>query len=142
MIAPLRSIAVALTFALLTIAPATSQPVATPGSGTAAKPKPLGGEWEVRYIDDSAMKLTLLHEHITLNAGHGPLQIPLREIRRIEFGVRLGDVDQAKLEQALSLVAGKDSAKREQGKEALLEMGVRILPFVRRAMKSADADAL
>jgi hypothetical protein len=143
MTAIVRFLAVASTMCLFALAPATSQPpIPTPGSGTAAKPKPFGGEWEVHYIDDSAMKLSLLDEHVTLNTSYGPLQMPLREIRRIEFGVRLSDAEQAKCEKAISEILGKDSAKREQGKEAILELGTKILPFLRRVLKSADADAV
>lgn len=141
----IRFLVACSTICLFAITPATSQPpIPTPGTGTAtaAKPKPLGGDWEVQYIDESAMKLSLLDEHITLITSYGPLQMPLREVRRIEFGVRLNDVEQAKLERALADLLGKDAGKREQGKEAILELGTKALPFVRRSFKSADAHAL
>jgi hypothetical protein len=121
--------------------PATAQTLPSPGGDGDARPKRPGGHWEVRYIDDSTMKLSLLDDSLTLATPYGPLHIPFREIRRIEFGTRWNDADQARLDQALADVLGKDTAKRESGKAALLELGMRAVPAIQRALKSAQPDA-
>lgn len=102
-----------------------------------AKPEPAkpGGTWEVKYIDDSTMKLTLLDESLTLFTPHGTLQIPARDIRKIEFGTRLSDADQKAVDAALADLAGTETAKREAAKKLLLEVGVKALPAVQRAAK-------
>ncbi len=120
---------------------AAAQSLPTPGSGE-GKPKPLGGEWEVRYTDDSTMRVSLLDEHVTLVTSYGPLHIPFREIKRIEFGQRLTDADQAKVDQAVADVLGKDAGKRVKGKQALADLGAKALPHVRRAQRTADDDAI
>jgi len=138
----MKAILQSITICLFTFSPGFAQPIPAPATDSTAKPKPLGGEWEVRYTDDTTMKLSLLDEHITLSTKYGPLQIPLREIRRIEFGLRWTDVEQAKLYAAISDILGKDPAKRVKGKDSILELGTKALPAVRRAWKSAEDDAV
>ena len=103
--------------------------------------KPVVGTWEVRYTDDSTMKLTLLEESVGLLTPHGTLQIPVRDIKKIEFGTRLSDADQKAVEVALSDLAGTDAAKREAAKAALLEVGTKALPAVQRAAKPQTGTA-
>lgn len=100
-----------------------------------AKPEPAkpGGTWEVKYIDDSTMKLTLLDESLTLTTPHGSLQIPVRDIRKIEFGSRLSDVDQKAVDGAIADLGSTETPKREAAKKLLLEIGVKALPAVNRA---------
>lgn len=95
-----------------------------------AKP---GGTWEVKYIDDSTMKLILLEDTLTLMTPHGTLRIPVRDIKKIEFGTRLDDADQKAVDAALADLAGTETAKREGAKKLLLEVGVKALPAVLRA---------
>lgn len=103
--------------------------------------KPVVGTWEVRYIDDSTMKLTLLEESLSLVTPHGTLQIPVRDIKKIEFGTRLGESEQKAVDAALADLASADNAKREAAKTALAEIGPKALPAVLRAMKPLTGDA-
>jgi hypothetical protein len=124
-----------------------AQPVPVPGGEPPVKPdktvkaKPLGGEWEVLFSDDSKMKLTLLDEQIVVETPHGSLTIPARDIRKIEFGVRLSSEDQLAFDRAIAGIAGKDAKAREEGKAALKALGGKIVPFLKRALRTADAES-
>ena len=124
-----------------------AQPVPVPGGEPPTKPeaplkaKPLGGEWEVLFADDSKMKIALLDEQIVVRTPHGSLTIPIRDIRKIEFGVRLTDADQAAFDRAVAGITGKDAKPREEGKTALKALGGKIAPFLKRAIRTADAES-
>lgn len=141
-----RALILLTTFALLGIR-GGGQPVPTPGKPDSnpenvAKAKPLGGEWEVLFSDDSSMKFTLLEDQLLLQTPHGPLTIPTKDIRKIEFGVRLTGDEQRAFDEALAAVASKDAKKREEGKATLKTLGLKIAPFLKTAIRKADADSL
>ncbi len=124
-----------------------AQPVPVPGGELPVKPdktakaKPLGGDWEVLFSDDSKMKLTLLDEQIVVETSHGALTIPARDIRRIEFGVRLSGEDRLAFDRAIAGIAGVDAKPREEGKTALKALGGKIAPFLKRAIRTADGES-
>src|SRR6516165_1717666 len=62
-------------------------PVPTNPTGSASTPA-APAEVEVRYVDDSAMKLKLLDERLDLHTKYGTLSIPTADVRRIEFAAR------------------------------------------------------
>ena len=97
--------------------------------------RPVVGTWEVRYIDDSTMKLTLLEDALTLLTSHGTLQIPVRDIKKIEFGTRLSDADQKAVDAAVADLTGTDNAKREAAKTLLAEIGPKALGALQRAAR-------
>src|SRR5262245_16132171 len=73
------------------VAPAGVGSAPPPASAPAASPsKPFtGADVEVRYSDDSNMKLKLLDEKLELTTRHGVLRIAAAEIRKIEFATRV-----------------------------------------------------
>ena len=103
--------------------------------------KPVVGTWEVKYIDDSTMKLTLLDETISLLTPHGTLQIPVRDIKKIEFGTRLNDADRKAVDGAVADLAGTDNAKREAAKTLLAEIGPKAAGALQRAARPLTGEA-
>jgi len=112
-------------------------------SAAVAQPpaKPVIGTWEVRYTDDSTMKLTLLEESLTFVTPHGALQIPVRDIKKIELGTRLADADRRAVDAAIADLSGTDNAKREAAKALLAEIGPKALPALTRATRRLTGDA-
>ncbi len=106
-----------------------------------APAKPVVGTWEVKYTDDSTMKLTLLEDTISLLTPHGTLQIPVRDIRKIEFGVRLSEADQKAVDASVVDLAGTDNAKREAAKGLLAEIGPKALGALQRAARPLTGEA-
>lgn len=103
--------------------------------------QPVVGTWEVRYIDDSTMKLTLLEQSLTFVTPHGTLQVPVRDIKKIEFGTRLTEADQKAVDAAVADLSGTDNAKREAAKALLAEIGPKALPTLTRAKRRLTGDA-
>lgn len=106
-----------------------------------APAKPVVGTWEVKYTDDSTMKLTLLEDTISLLTPHGTLQIPVRDIKKIEFGTRLSEADQKAVDAAVADLTGTDNAKREAAKGLLAEIGPKALGAAQRAARPLTGDA-
>src|SRR5262249_17206550 len=48
---------------------------------------------EVRFVDGSSLKLAVLDERLELNTPYGKLQIPVADIRQIDFGRRIAEED-------------------------------------------------
>ena len=99
-------------------------------------------EWEVLFTDGSTMKISLLDEQVLVQTPHGPLTIPSRDIRKIEFGVRLTESEQAEFDTAVAGIATKDAKKREEGKTAIKALGAKIAPFVKRAIRKAYPESV
>src|SRR5215471_1018824 len=67
---------------------------------TGGGPEP--GAVEVRFTDDSVLKLTLRDERIPLTTPYGKLLVPVADIRRIEFGWRVADDVARRIETAVA----------------------------------------
>lgn len=101
-----------------------------------------GGEWEISLRDGGTMTADLLSEHLTLTTPYGRLQVPLKDIWRIEFGDLLSGAEQSALQSALANAASDDPAKRPDGKTALIGMGQKAIPAIRRALRTSKPDCM
>ena len=66
----------------------------------------------------------------------------MKEVKRVEFGLRPTDAQRKKLTDAVADVLGGNARTREAGKDALVELGLLAYPEVARALKAAPKDAL
>jgi len=128
---------VGLSIALL-VAPvaAAPEPPASP-----APPKATGpAEVEVKYIDDSSMKLKLIDETIELVTKHGTLKIATTDIRRIEFATRVPTDVAEKVNAAIGKLGHSDFKTRENATEELKGYRERAYAAVVKAKKSSDPE--
>src|SRR5262245_53624038 len=44
---------------------------------------------EIRFADDSTVKVVLQHTSVDVTTRYGKLSVPIAELRRIEFGLRI-----------------------------------------------------
>ena len=116
-------------------------PSAAPG-GKAVEAKPPEVGWEVRTPDGQFQKVTPLDVELTLETKYGTMKLPMKEVKRVEFGLRPTEAQRTKLADALTNVIGGSGRTREAGKEVLLELGLVAYPAVVRAMKTAPKEAL
>jgi hypothetical protein len=108
----------------------------TTAKGAAARPVLV----EVRYIDGSSMKLTLLEERIEFQTPYGKLLIPAQDIQRIEFAFRIPDEVVQRIEAAVADLGKEDFHRREAASAELLELHTRAYPALLKAEKSRDAE--
>jgi voltage-gated potassium channel Kch len=129
---------VALSAALLTtpFGAAGPQPPAAPDS---IKPRP-SVDAEVKYTDDSVMKLKLLDEKLEMTTKYGVLQIAVADVRRIDFATRVSADAAEKVLLAISKLNHADFRTREAATEELKGYRERAYPFVLKALKSDDPE--
>lgn len=121
--------------------PATDLPKPAPVVPKAdEKPPEIG--WEVRTADGSFQKVTPVETELTLETKFGTVKVPMKEVKRLEFGLRPTEIQRKKLADALADVIGSSGRSREAGKEALVELGLLAYPEVTRALKTAPKEAL
>lgn len=104
------------------------------------KPEEIG--WEVRAADGKIRRFTPVEELLTLDTRFGAVKVPMKEVRRLEFGWRLSDGDRKKVADAVADVVGGTGRTREAAKDTLVGFGLAAYPAVTRALKSAPREAL
>jgi hypothetical protein len=117
-----------------------AQPPNRPGEPPRTSAAPSNAE--VQFADGSTLKLKVLDETIDLVTPYGPLKIPVRVIRKIDFGMRLTDAEVKEIEAAVADLTGTNPAKRETAKARLGGFGEKAVPALRRAARGANEDAL
>ncbi|QJW96650.1 LCCL domain-containing protein [Frigoriglobus tundricola] len=129
---------VALSVSLLTapLASAGPRPHQPP---EASKPR-ASTDAEVKCIDDSNIKLKLLDEKLELVTKHGVLQIPVADVRRIEFANRVPADVAEKVLAAVAKLGHADFAVREAATVELKGYRERAYPSVLKALKHGDPE--
>jgi hypothetical protein len=95
---------------------------------------------EVKLIDDSVVKLTLLDSQVEFQTPHGRLNIPVSEIRRVDLGLRIPDDVAAIIQTAANDLGSPQFRKREEAMTTLLKYREKSYPTLKLAAKSPDAE--
>lgn len=132
------SLAALALLAGLVALPTGAQPPGGPDKRPADPKKP--PLVEVRFADDTALKMTLLDEKLELTTQYGTLQIPVRDVRRIDFATRVSDADVRRIETLIALLADKEYGKRQDAFEELQGFGSKAYPHLLKAAKSSDKE--
>jgi hypothetical protein len=138
----LRTPVVLLLAALCPAGAATTRPAeqARPDqSGRSGKDKAPAAA-EVRLVDGSTLKLTVLDERLELATPYGKLQIPVADIRQIEFGWRIPEEDARRIEAAVGLLGSTDFHRRRAALEELAAFGEKAYRALRKAARQNDPD--
>ncbi|HLW65836.1 MAG TPA: hypothetical protein VKS79_10990 [Gemmataceae bacterium] len=117
-------------------APPTQDLPAAPRAPSLSHAQPV----EVRFTDDSVMKLTLLHDSLEFTTRYGKLTVPAGEIRKIELGLRYPEGVPQRIEAAMAQLADKDYRKREAASAELLRLQELAYPAVKQAANSKNAE--
>jgi len=133
-----RAVPVAV-LALFALAPAPLGARA-PQPAKPDKPADEGGEIEVRYIDDSAMKLKLLDDKLELVTKHGILRVAVADVRKIEFATRVPPDVAEKVALAIAKLNHSEFKVREDACAELKQYKARAYPALLKAMKSEDPE--
>jgi hypothetical protein len=103
---------------------------------------PEPGAVEVRFTDDSVLKLTLRDERIPLSTPYGKLLVPVADIRRIEFGWRVADDVARRIEAAVGNLGSPQFRQREAATAELLKLRGKAYPALLQASKQKDAEVV
>src|SRR5688500_1794179 len=93
-------------------------PLAGLAQAPVADPKSTSGEGacnndkepalEVRFTDNSVMKLNIRDEFVDFVTEYGKLKIPMKDIEKIEFGLRVPEPMKARIEAAIADLGAPD----------------------------------
>jgi hypothetical protein len=93
---------------------------------------------EVRFADNSILKLTLREDKITFLTDYGKLVVPVADVLKIDFATRVPDDLTRKIEGAIGKLGSSDFQEREQAGKDLLKIGAKAYPALVLAAKSLD----
>lgn len=95
---------------------------------------------EVRFGDGSLVRMTILQESIDVMTKYGKLCVPLRDIRRIDFGLHLPEGVEPQITEAIKLMGSQAYRQREDAARDLVKLGHWAFPSVQKAAQSADLE--
>jgi hypothetical protein len=122
----------------LPVAGADPEPPKEPEKKPATK---VGTPVEVRFLDGSVLKLTVLEERFSVTTAYGKLVVPLAAVRTIDFATRV-PADLAKqIDAAIVDLGGDDFKKREEAGERLFDFGIAAYPALLEAAKGTNKEA-
>jgi len=102
--------------------------------------RPGTNRFEVRFTDDSNLKVELKVERIELHTPHGKLEFPLADIRRIEFATRVPADVAIRVDAAVADLASNQFRVREAAAATLREIGEMAYPRLLQATTHQDAE--
>lgn len=128
---------IALSALLLHLPARAAAPV--PLSPTAQK-APAAVDVEVKYIDDSTMKLQVLDERLELVTKYGSLQVAVADIRKIEFASRTPPEMAGKIAAAIANMGNPDFGIRERASAEVRGYRERAYQPLLKALKNPDPE--
>jgi hypothetical protein len=95
---------------------------------------------EVRFADDSLVRLTLRDEKIEIDTKYGRLAIPVADVRSLDAALRLSSDESRRITAAVADLGHADFRKRESASAALLALEEKALAALQKAAESGDAE--
>jgi hypothetical protein len=95
---------------------------------------------EVRFTDNSVLKLILREERVEFSTMYGKLYIPAADIRRIDFGLRVPEETARRIDSAIADLGNPQFRRREQASAILLGLREKAYPAVLKATKNGDME--
>lgn len=98
------------------------------------------GVAEVRFADGSTVRMVLTQTAVEVTTRYGKLEVPVADIRRVEFGFRYPDGAQARIEAAARELGAADAKDRDTAVRSLLEFRELAHPTLRRVATGTDPE--
>jgi hypothetical protein len=140
-----RTILVALmvSAAAITACTPSARVVADPEPAKEPEKKPglkVGTFAEVRFLDGSVLKLTVLEERLAVQTAYGKLLVPLATVRSIDFATRVPAEVTREVEAAIADLGCDQFKKREEAGERLMALGAAAYPALLEAVNSSNKE--
>jgi len=126
------------TWVLLSIILATGGGSAQDTPKTEVGKQPL--EAEVQFVDGSIVRAVLLQENVDVMTRYGKLTIPVREIRKIDFGLHLSEGVRQRVDEAIKQLGSDTYRQRQDAVKQLIGLGPLAYPAVYAASMSSDME--
>jgi hypothetical protein len=97
---------------------------------------------EVRFTDNSLLKLKLEDERLELLTPYGRLFIPVVDIRRIDFATRVSPEASKRIQIAIKNLGSSEFRQRETASAELQTLGLAAYPALQEAGKDKDLEVV
>jgi hypothetical protein len=94
---------------------------------------------EVRFHDGSTVR-AVLQDNLEVLTPYGKLTVPIRDVRRIEFGLHLADGQGKRIDGLVSDLGGISHKNRAAASRELGVLGVKAYPALLQAARSTDLE--
>jgi hypothetical protein len=92
------------------------------------------------FHDGSVLCQVSLPPSVELSTKYGKLTVPMKDVRKIEFGLRLPAETQRQIDEAIRDLGSKRFNQREQAVKRLVALGHRAYGAVQEAARSGDKE--
>src|SRR5260370_6995001 len=103
-----------------------------------AESKPISVE--VRFTDNSLLKLKLEGERLEFLTPYGKLFIPVSDVHRIDFATRVSPESTKRIQTAIKSLGSSEFQQRETASAELLSLGFVAYPALLEASKDKDLE--
>src|SRR4051794_16534092 len=90
-------------------------------------------EAEVCFADGSTVRAVMLQDSVEVLTKYGKLTIPLRDIRRIDFGIHLSEGVRQRVDEAIKQLGSDTYRQRQDAGKQLIALGALAYPAVHAA---------
>lgn len=98
------------------------------------------GDVDVRFHDGSNVRMTLVSQHLEVLTAYGKLNVPIQDIKQIEFGLHLPDGMETRVEKLIDDLGHAEFKKREVAARDLVALKHFAYPALMKASKSSSAE--
>ncbi len=95
---------------------------------------------QVEFADGGKLQLVLEFDQLKIESPYGMLQIPVEEIRELEFATRMPPSVSKKIDEAIFALGSVDFATREAAHNELVKLREKAFPALVLATKHADLE--
>jgi hypothetical protein len=114
--------------------------LATGGDAPPAPPAIKPVEADIRFADGSQVRAILLPEQVDVMTKYGKLSIPVRDIRKIDFGLHVSEGVRQRIEEAIKQLGSDTYRQRQDAAKQLIALGSLAFPAVHAASTSSDPE--
>jgi len=111
-------------------------------SQTGDKKKSRVGEVEVSFANGSLVRMVLAQDNIEIETQYGKLSVPVRDIRRIDFGLHLPEGADKKIELAIKQLASAEFKERDAAMRELIAHGAHAYPALMQAARKGEPEVV
>src|SRR5262249_27253689 len=97
---------------------------------------------EVRFTDNSLLKLKLEDERLEFLTPYGRLFIPVADIHRIDFATRVSPEATKRIQMAIKNLGSSEFRQRETASAELQTLGLAAYPALQEASKDKDLEVV
>jgi hypothetical protein len=97
-------------------------------------------EADIRFADGSQVRAILLPEQLEVMTRYGKLTIPVRDIRKIDFGLHMSEGVRQRIDEAIKQLGSDTYRQRQDAVKQLITLGPLAYPAVHVASTSSDPE--